>query len=108
VMDGIVEDLRAEAEVAALGFGLPSRIDQRTGHAVASVNVPLEGVDFRSRMQERHGLPVGIDNDAHAAAIGEWKAGAARGASEVGPGRTRRSRRWRGSGAAWEPESRAC
>jgi len=82
-MDEIVDDFRTETEVAALGFGLPSRIDQRTGHAVASVNVPLEGVDFRSRMEERHGLPVGIDNDANAAAIGEWKAGAARGASSV-------------------------
>jgi glucokinase len=34
-------------------------------------------------MQERHGLPVGIDNDGNAAAIGEWTAGAARGASYV-------------------------
>jgi len=83
VLDGIVEDLRAETEVAALGFGLPSRIDQRRGRAVASVNVPLVGVDFRSRMQERHGLPVGIDNDGTSAAIGEWKAGAARGADYV-------------------------
>jgi glucokinase len=82
-IDAIVEALRSETEVEALGFGLPSRIDQRTGHAVASVNVPLEGVDFRARMQERHGLPVGIDNDANAAAIGEWKAGAARGADYV-------------------------
>ncbi len=82
-IDGVVEDLRAETEVAALGFGLPSRIDQRTGRAVASVNVPLEDVDFRSRMQERHGLPVGIDNDGNAAVIGEWKAGSARGASFV-------------------------
>jgi glucokinase len=47
------------------------------------VNIPLEGVDFRARMQERHGLPVGIDNDANAAAIGEWRAGAARGAQHV-------------------------
>jgi glucokinase len=83
VIDGIVQDFRADTEVVALGFGLPSRIDQRTGHAVASVNVPLEGVDFRSRMQERHGLPVGIDNDGTAAAIGEWTAGAARGAGYV-------------------------
>ncbi|HEX5318701.1 MAG TPA: ROK family protein, partial [Stellaceae bacterium] len=82
-IDAIVEALRSETEVGALGFGLPSRIDQRTGHAVASVNVPLEGVDFRARMQDRHGLPVGIDNDANAAAIGEWKAGAARGADYV-------------------------
>jgi glucokinase len=34
-------------------------------------------------MRERHGLPVGIDNDANAAAIAEWQAGAARGAGHV-------------------------
>ncbi|TML56072.1 MAG: ROK family protein [Actinobacteria bacterium] len=82
-LDRVVEQVRDGAEVTALGFGLPSRIDQRSGRAVASVNIPLEGVDFRDRMHARHGLPVGIDNDANAAAIGEWKAGAARGARYV-------------------------
>jgi glucokinase len=81
-LDAAVEELLAEQpDVAALGFGLPSRIDQRTGRAIASVNIPLEGVDFRDRMAERHGVPVAIDNDANAAAIGEWRAGAARGKS---------------------------
>jgi glucokinase len=83
VIDVVVETLREQAEVAALGFGLPSRIDQRSGRAVASVNIPLEGVDFRDRMRERHGLPVGIDNDANAATIAEWKAGAGRGARHL-------------------------
>ena len=82
-LDAVVETLRAKHEAAALGFGLPSRIDQRSGRALASVNIPLECVDFRSRMQERYRLPVGIDNDANAAAIGEWKAGAARGARDA-------------------------
>jgi glucokinase len=83
-LDALVEELRAGApEVAALGFGIPSRIDQVAGRAVASVNVPLHGTDFRERMRERHGLPVAIDNDANAAAIAEWQAGAARGASHV-------------------------
>jgi glucokinase len=82
-LDGLVEELRQGGEIAALGFGLPSRIDQRRGRAVASVNIPLEDVDFRDRMHERHGLPVGIDNDANAAAIGEWRAGAGRGSSYV-------------------------
>jgi glucokinase len=83
-IDSVVEELRSEAaEVQALGFGIPSRIDQRSGRAVASVNIPLEGVELRDRMRKRHGLPVGIDNDANAAAIAEWHAGAARGASDV-------------------------
>jgi glucokinase len=83
-LDALVEAVRGEApDVAALGFGIPSRIDQRRGRAVASVNVPLEGVDLRDRMRARHGLPVGIDNDANAAAIAEWKVGVARGARNV-------------------------
>jgi glucokinase len=84
MLDDVVEELRVgERDVAALGFGLPSRIDRRRGRAVASVNVPLVGVDFRDRMRERHGLPVAIDNDANAAAIAEWRSGAARGAQDV-------------------------
>jgi glucokinase len=80
---GVEELLAANPETAALGFGLPSRIDQRAGRAVASVNIPLADVDFRDRMRERHGLPVAIDNDGNAAAIGEWTTGAARGADYV-------------------------
>jgi glucokinase len=83
-LDGAVEELRGEQpDVAALGFGLPSRIDQRSGRAIASVNIPLQEVDFRDRMRQRHGLPVGIDNDTNAAAIGESHSGAARGARDV-------------------------
>jgi glucokinase len=83
-LDELVEELRGGApEVAALGFGIPSRIDQVEGRAVASVNVPLQGTDFREQMRERHRLPVAIDNDANAAAIAEWQAGAARGAANV-------------------------
>ena len=82
-LDAIVEEMRSGREIAGLGFGIPSRVDQRSGRAVASVNIPLAGVDFRDRMRERHVLPVGIDNDANAATIGEWHAGAARGARYV-------------------------
>jgi glucokinase len=81
-LDAVVERLVGD-DVAALGFGIPSTIDQRVGRAVQSVHIPLEGVDFRDRMAERFGLPVGIDNDGNAAAIAEWRLGAGRGASHV-------------------------
>ena len=70
-------------DVHALGFGLPSTIDQRTGEAVESVNIPLSGVPFRERFAERFSLPVGIDNDANAAAIAEWHVGAGRGTQHM-------------------------
>src|ERR671932_1973537 len=73
-----VEDV-LEDDVAAIGLGIPSTIDQRSGRAVTSVNVPLADVDLRAWMRERFGLPVGIDNDANAATIAEWVHGAGRG-----------------------------
>jgi glucokinase len=81
-IDSLVAEL-IDDDVTALGFGIPSRIDQREGRAVASVNIPLADLDFRDRMSSRFNLPVGIDNDANAAAIAEWKIGAAQGTSDV-------------------------
>jgi glucokinase len=79
-MDEMVEDLRDE-HVGAIGFGLPSTIDQRSGRAISSVHIPLADLDFRDRMRERFSLPVGIDNDANAATLAEWQIGAGRGTS---------------------------
>jgi glucokinase len=73
-----VEDVLAD-DVAAIGFGIPSTIDQRSGKAVTSVNIPLADLDLRAWMRDRFGLPVGIDNDANAATLAEWAHGAGRG-----------------------------
>jgi glucokinase len=80
-----VEEVRESAggEVEAVGFGIPSLIDQRTGIAVVAVNLPLANIAFADVMAERLGLPVFVDNDGNLAAIAEHRAGAARGASEV-------------------------
>jgi glucokinase len=69
--------------VRALGFGIPSTIDQRAGRAVSSVHIPLADLDFRARMAERFQLPVAIDNDGNAAAIAEWTLGAGVGARNM-------------------------
>jgi glucokinase len=81
-LDAVVGSMLGD-EVVALGLGVPSTIDQRVGRVVKSVHIPLEGVDFRDRMAQRLEVPVGIDNDANAAAIAEWQLGAGRGASHV-------------------------
>jgi glucokinase len=88
ILDAAVEavaEARAAAggEVAAVGFGIPCLIDQRTGTAVVAVNLDLLDVPFAALMEERIGLPVFVDNDANVAALAEHRAGAARGTSEA-------------------------
>jgi glucokinase len=70
-------------EIAALGFGAPSPIDQVTGVVVECVNLPLRDFALRDHMAQRFGLATGLDNDANAAAIGEWRAGAGRGVDDL-------------------------
>jgi glucokinase len=109
-----VQEVREAAgeEVGAVGFGIPSQIDRRTGIAVVAVNLPLADIAFADVMAERLGLPVFVDNDGNTAAIAEHRAGAARGASEavvltigtgIGGGLILRNEIYRGSiGAAAE------
>ena len=81
LLDGLAASVRAlpQDDVRAVGFGLPSRIDQPTGMALGAVNIPLRDVPFRDLMQERLRLPVGVDNDGNLAAYAEWRLGAGRG-----------------------------
>src|SRR5437763_9907951 len=81
----VVEELRelAGGDVPAVGFGIPSLIDHRTGRAVVAVNLPLVDIEFANVMTERLGLPVFVDNDANLAALAEHRAGAAVGCTEA-------------------------
>jgi glucokinase len=81
-LEAAVAELLDES-VAAVGFGTPSPIDQENGVVVRCVNLPLENAPLRDHMRERFGLPVGLENDANAAAIGEWRAGAGRGVDDL-------------------------
>jgi glucokinase len=69
--------------VGAIGVGAPSPIDQARGVVVHCPNLPLENAPLRDQMRERFGVPVALDNDANAAAIGEWRAGAGRGVDDL-------------------------
>ncbi|HVC87859.1 MAG TPA: ROK family protein [Gaiellaceae bacterium] len=86
LLDGVaaaVRELPLEG-VSAVGFGIPSRFDYRTGQALGAVNIPLGQVDFAGELERRLGLPVGVENDASCAAYGEHVHGAGRGTSYFG------------------------
>jgi len=78
----IVRELPLDG-VAALGFGIPSRIDHAHGLALGAVNIPIRDVHFADEMQERLRLPVEMENDASCAAYAEFKLGAGRGTDDL-------------------------
>src|SRR5439155_17209391 len=69
--------------VAAIGLGVPSQVDQRSGRPWGSVNIPLKDLALRDWLRERFGRPAGLDNDANAAAFAEWAFGAGRGSQNM-------------------------
>src|SRR2546423_579216 len=88
--DRLLDELGAAAEellddsIAAVGFGLPSRIDQQAGRVDGSVNVPLQDVPLRDLLTKRLGRPVTLENDGNAAALADHRAGEGRGPQALG------------------------
>jgi glucokinase len=62
---------KAPVPPVAVGVGVPSQIDHATGKVLASVNIPLAGVELGSELSKRLGLPVFVDNDGNCAALAE-------------------------------------
>jgi glucokinase len=87
--DAVLAELEAavaelvDEYVGAVGFGVPSPVDQKRGIVVQCVNLPLQDSALREHMAQRFSLPVGLDNDANAAAIGEWRAGSGRAVDDL-------------------------
>ncbi|GAB2879637.1 ROK family glucokinase [Nocardioides pacificus] len=86
VEDSLVEtvlEAAAGAPLAGVGIAAAGFVD-RDGERVAfAPHLPWQGEDVRSRMEQRWGVPVVLDNDANAAAWAEWTYGAARGGGDT-------------------------
>ena len=85
LLEGIAAAIEplAGSGVGAIGLGIPSVIDRRTGRALGSINIPLTDYSLQDLLGERFGLPVAVENDANVAALAEWKLGAGRGAENL-------------------------
>jgi len=69
----------------AIGIGVPGPVDTRSGRVGEPVtHVPaLAGLAVGPELARRCGLPVFVDNDVNALALGEWMFGAARGVASL-------------------------
>jgi len=79
-----LRDSSPAASVAAVGVGLPGLVSPETGRVIISsdFNSAARG-DLRADLQKATGLPVTLDNDANAGAVGEYNAGAGRGSRNM-------------------------
>ncbi len=75
----IARDADDAATVRAVGVGAPGPLDTKAGVVVFAPNLPgWRDVAVRDRLQGAFGWPVTLENDANAAAYGEFRCGAGR------------------------------
>ena len=78
-IDSLRAELPASFEVEAVGVGAPGPVDHVRGKLLKLVNLPgISNTPFRGALQARLSLPVALDHDAKAAALGEFHYGAGR------------------------------
>jgi glucokinase len=79
-----LRDNRRGDELAGIGVALPGFILMEKGLLLKSPNIPsLENFPARDALQARLGVPVILENDANAAALGEKWIGAGRGCDDL-------------------------
>jgi glucokinase len=81
----VVKELRsAHPEIAAVGIGIPGLVNRQTDRVIASRDLPSTvREELHSEFMDATGLRVEIENDANAAAYGEYVVGAGRGSRDM-------------------------
>ncbi|MEI1376978.1 ROK family protein [Nostoc sp. UHCC 0926] len=108
IMRSLIYSLLEDTKPAAIGVSFGGPVDASTGtvrlshHVAGWQNIPLKGL-----LEEEFGVPVGVDNDANVAALGEHRFGAGQGydslfyitvSTGVGGGWILNGQPWRGTG----------
>jgi glucokinase len=71
----LVAELATRHEVSAVGVGAAGYIDKSRSVVMFAPNLAWRDLDLRAELEARVGLPVVIENDANAAAWGEFRFG---------------------------------
>jgi glucokinase len=81
----IVKELQgSHPDIAALGIAIPGLVNRQTDRVIASRDLPSTvREELHSEFMEATGLRVEIENDANAAAYGEYVVGAGRGSRDM-------------------------
>lgn len=70
VSAALAEAAATPADVAAVGVGVPGRVDRERGHVTLAVNLDWHDLPLGPRLEARLGIPTIVENDVRAAALG--------------------------------------
>ncbi|MBC9732144.1 ROK family glucokinase [Nocardioides marmotae] len=73
---GLVLDLRTRHEITAVGVGAAGYVDKARAVVMFAPNIAWRDVPLKAELEQRVELPVVVENDANAAAWGEFVFGA--------------------------------
>jgi glucokinase len=82
---GVIQELRdSGANIAAAGIAIPGLVNRQTDRVIASRDLPASvSENLHSEVMKATGLRIELENDANAAAYGEYKVGAGRGGRDM-------------------------
>lgn len=80
----LVSELQTSGPIKSVGVAIPGLVNRETDRVLISPGFPSAAhADFHSELMKATGLRCELENDANAAAYGEYKAGAGRDARDI-------------------------
>ena len=80
---GLVAQLATRHEIRAVGVGAAGYVDKSRSVVMFAPNIAWRDVNLKAELEERVQLPVVVENDANAAAWGEFRYGAGADAEDL-------------------------
>ncbi|MCW2719358.1 MAG: hypothetical protein QOG20_3528 [Pseudonocardiales bacterium] len=86
-VEAAFDELRAmpgNPDIWGIGIGVPGPVEMATGRPIAPPIMPgWDGYPVRDRLSAQYGVPVCVDNEVNAMALGEYRAGLGRGVPDL-------------------------
>lgn len=84
VIEKVIEESKIDKDkILAIGIGSPGPLDAKKGIILTTPNLPFKNFNIVKPLEDKFNISVHLDNDANAAAIGEYVFGAGQGTNNM-------------------------